>query len=98
MHFHFRGHHFVKYAVNPDPYPKFFQLWLNMNITYAVGYSLDKYTVYKLYNWGITGRKLILDFFFSDANAKRDLGYTPIVPKERAMAQTIEWVRTLDFP
>ena len=40
---------------------------------------------------------LVKDFFFSDANAKRDLGYTPIVPKERAMAQTIEWVRTLDF-
>ena len=38
---------------------------------------------------------LVKDFFFSHANAERDLGYTPIISKERAMAQTIEWVRTL---
>ena len=38
---------------------------------------------------------LVKDFFFSGANAERDLGYRPIVPKEEGMAQTLEWVRTL---
>jgi sterol-4alpha-carboxylate 3-dehydrogenase (decarboxylating) len=40
---------------------------------------------------------LVKDFFFSNTNAERDLGYTPLIPKERGIAQTIEWVRTLDF-
>jgi len=38
---------------------------------------------------------LVKDFFFSNANAERDLGYAPVVSKEQGMAQTIEWVRTL---
>ena len=38
---------------------------------------------------------LVKDFFFSNANAERDLGYRPIVPKEEGMAQTVAWVRTL---
>ena len=38
---------------------------------------------------------LVKDFFFSSANAERDLGYAPIVSKEEGMAQTIDWVRTL---
>jgi nucleoside-diphosphate-sugar epimerase len=38
---------------------------------------------------------LVKDFFFSNVNAERDLGYRPIVPKEEGMAQTVEWVRTL---
>ena len=38
---------------------------------------------------------LVKDFFFSSANAERDLGYRPIVPKDEGMAQTVEWVRTL---
>ena len=38
---------------------------------------------------------LVKDFFFSHTNAKRDLGYRPILPKEEGMAQTIEWVQTL---
>lgn len=39
---------------------------------------------------------LVKDFFFSNANAERDLGYRPIVPKELGMARTVAWVRT--FP
>ena len=38
---------------------------------------------------------LVKDFFFSNANAERDLGYQPIVTKEEGMAQTVAWVRTL---
>ena len=38
---------------------------------------------------------LVKDFFFSHANAERDLGYRPIVSKEEGLTQTIEWVRTL---
>ena len=38
---------------------------------------------------------LVKDFFFSNANAERDLGYRPIVPEEEGMAQTVAWVRTL---
>jgi nucleoside-diphosphate-sugar epimerase len=38
---------------------------------------------------------LVKDFFFSYANAERDLGYRPIVSKEEGLHQTIEWVRTL---
>lgn len=38
---------------------------------------------------------LVKDFFFSGANAERDLGYRPIVSKEDGIAQTIAWVRTL---
>lgn len=38
---------------------------------------------------------LVKDFFFSNANAERDLGYRPIVPKEEGMAQTVAWVQTL---
>jgi nucleoside-diphosphate-sugar epimerase len=38
---------------------------------------------------------LVKDFFFSNANAERDLGYRPIVPKEEGVAQTVAWVRTL---
>jgi nucleoside-diphosphate-sugar epimerase len=38
---------------------------------------------------------LVKDFFFSNANAERDLGYRPIVTKEEGMAQTVAWVRTL---
>ncbi len=40
---------------------------------------------------------LVKDFFFSGENAKRDLGYEPIVSKEEGMAQTIAWVKTLSF-
>jgi len=40
---------------------------------------------------------LVKDFFFSNANAERDLGYAPVVSKEEGMAQTIDWVRTLKF-
>jgi sterol-4alpha-carboxylate 3-dehydrogenase (decarboxylating) len=40
---------------------------------------------------------LVKDFFFTNARAERDLGYRPIVPKEDGMAQTIEWVRTLQI-
>lgn len=40
---------------------------------------------------------LVKDFFFSGANAERDLGYRPIVSKEEGMAQTVAWVRTLQF-
>jgi len=39
---------------------------------------------------------LVKDFFFSNANAERDLGYRPIVPKEQGMAQTVAWVREGD--
>jgi nucleoside-diphosphate-sugar epimerase len=38
---------------------------------------------------------LVKDFFFSNANAERDLGYQPIVTKEEGMAQTVAWVREL---
>ncbi len=38
---------------------------------------------------------LVKDFFFSNARAERDLGYAPLVSKERGKAQTIEWLRTL---
>ena len=38
---------------------------------------------------------LVKDFFFSNANAERDLGYRPIVSKEEGIAQTVAWVRTL---
>jgi len=41
---------------------------------------------------------LVKDFFFSNTNAERDLGYRPIVSKEEGISQTIEWVRTLPFP
>lgn len=37
---------------------------------------------------------LCQDFFFTNANARRDLGYEPLVPTEDAMARTVEWVRT----
>ncbi|NNE20481.1 MAG: NAD-dependent epimerase/dehydratase family protein [Myxococcales bacterium] len=40
---------------------------------------------------------LVKDFFFSNANAERDLGYAPVVSKEDGLAQTIDWVRTLKF-
>jgi len=40
---------------------------------------------------------LVKDFFFSGVNAERDLGYRPIVSKEEGMAQTVAWVRTLQF-
>jgi sterol-4alpha-carboxylate 3-dehydrogenase (decarboxylating) len=39
---------------------------------------------------------LVKDFFFSNANAQRELGYRPIVPKEEGMAQTVAWVRDSD--
>jgi nucleoside-diphosphate-sugar epimerase len=39
---------------------------------------------------------LVKDFFFSNANAERDLGYRPIVSKEQGMAQTVAWVRESD--
>ncbi len=39
---------------------------------------------------------LVKDFFFSNTNAERDLGYRPIVPKEQGMAQTVAWVREGD--
>ena len=38
---------------------------------------------------------LVKDFFFTNANAERDLGYRPIVSKEEGMAQTVAWVREL---
>jgi nucleoside-diphosphate-sugar epimerase len=38
---------------------------------------------------------LVKDFFFTNANAERDLGYRPIVSKEQGMAQTVAWVRTM---
>ena len=38
---------------------------------------------------------LVKDFFFTNANAERDLGYQPIVTKEEGMAQTVAWVREL---
>lgn len=39
---------------------------------------------------------LVKDFFFSNANAERDLEYRPIVPKEQGVAQTVAWVRKGD--
>lgn len=41
---------------------------------------------------------LAQDFFFSCANAERDLGYRPIVSKEEALVRTRDWVRTVAFP
>ncbi len=41
---------------------------------------------------------LVKDFFFSNANAERDLGYRPIVSKEEGIAQTIAWVRNKTMP
>lgn len=37
---------------------------------------------------------LCQDFFFTNANAARDLGYGPIVETDEAMARTVDWVRT----
>ena len=38
---------------------------------------------------------LVKDFFFTNANAERDLGCQPIVTKEEGIAQTVAWVREL---
>lgn len=38
---------------------------------------------------------LTKDFWFSNANAERDLGYQPLVPHAEGMARTVAWVRTL---
>jgi len=40
---------------------------------------------------------LVKDFYFSNAKVEHDLGYAPIVSKKEGIAQTIEWVRTLNF-
>lgn len=37
---------------------------------------------------------LCQDFFFTNANARRDLGYEPLVQTGEAMARTVEWVKT----
>lgn len=37
---------------------------------------------------------LCQDFFFTNANAARDLGYRPIVETDEAMARTVAWVKT----
>lgn len=39
-------------------------------------------------------RMLCLDFVFSDAKARRELGYAPIVTPEDAIDRTTEWFRT----
>lgn len=38
---------------------------------------------------------LAKDFFFSGANAARDLGYRPFVTKEEGLARTMAWVKTV---
>ena len=40
---------------------------------------------------------LCQDFFFTNANARSDLGYKPLVPTDEGMARTVEWVKTADM-
>ena len=43
---------------------------------------------------------LCKDFYFTNAQAERDLGYTPWVSPKEALARTIEWIKVepLDLP
>lgn len=41
---------------------------------------------------------LTKDFFFSNANAERDLGYRPLVSPSEGLARTRAWVRTAALP